>query len=74
MIVDPADSFCDVTVCYATQGDVVYYFDDDHMSVAGAGVIAAAILRILGFPEERYVGAVGGRAGDAPVSAARPGR
>ncbi len=49
VVVDPADSFCDATVCYAAQGDVSYYFDDDHMSVAGAAVIAGAILRSLGF-------------------------
>ena len=39
-IVDPADLFCDATVCYAGQRDVSYYFDDDHMSVAGAGIVA----------------------------------
>jgi peptidoglycan/LPS O-acetylase OafA/YrhL len=50
VVVDPADSFCDATVCYAAQGNVSHYFDDDHMSVAGAAVIAGAILRRLGSP------------------------
>jgi hypothetical protein len=51
VVVDPADSFCDATVCYAARGNVSYYFDDDHMSVAGAAVIAGEILRSLGFPQ-----------------------
>jgi hypothetical protein len=52
MIVDPANSFCDEAICYAGQEDVAYYFDDDHMSVAGAGIVADEILRKLGFEEQ----------------------
>jgi peptidoglycan/LPS O-acetylase OafA/YrhL len=62
MIVDPADSFCDEAVCYAAREDISYYFDDDHMSVAGASVVAADILRVLGLQEQLQ------------VSAERPGR
>ena len=50
MIVDPANSFCDEAVCYAGQEEIAYYFDDDHMSVAGAGIVADEILTKLGFP------------------------
>ena len=50
MIVDPANSFCDEAVCYAGQEEIAYYFDDDHMSVAGAGIVADEILSKLGFP------------------------
>jgi peptidoglycan/LPS O-acetylase OafA/YrhL len=48
-IIDPADLFCDQIVCYAAQGDTSYYFDDDHLSVAGAAIVAARILSTLGF-------------------------
>jgi peptidoglycan/LPS O-acetylase OafA/YrhL len=58
VIVDPADLFCDESVCYAAQGDLAYYFDDDHMSVAGAGIVADAILRSLGSQELRVGGAI----------------
>jgi hypothetical protein len=50
MIVDPANSFCDEAVCYAGREEIAYYFDDDHMSVAGAGIVADEILRKLDFP------------------------
>jgi hypothetical protein len=46
-VVDPADLFCDATVCYAGQHSISYYFDDDHMSLAGAGVVADEILSRL---------------------------
>jgi peptidoglycan/LPS O-acetylase OafA/YrhL len=51
VIVDPADSFCDETACYAAREDIAYYFDDDHMSVAGASIVADDILSKLGYPE-----------------------
>ena len=54
MIVDPANSFCDEAVCYAGQEEISYYFDDDHMSVAGAGIVADEILSNLGFPVGSY--------------------
>jgi peptidoglycan/LPS O-acetylase OafA/YrhL len=54
-IVDPADLFCDETLCYAGQHSTSYYYDDDHMSLAGAGVVADAILSKLGFGEQLQV-------------------
>jgi SGNH domain (fused to AT3 domains) len=55
VIVDPADLFCDATVCYAGQHSISYYYDDDHMSLAGAGVVADAILSRLGLQEQLHV-------------------
>ena len=55
VIVDPADLFCDVAVCYAGQHSISYYYDDDHMSLAGAGVVADAILSRLGLQEQLQV-------------------
>ncbi|MGH6917756.1 MAG: SGNH hydrolase domain-containing protein, partial [Geminicoccaceae bacterium] len=87
MIVDPADLFCDETNCYAAREDISYYFDDDHMSVAGASVVADAILSTFGLQEQlARSSAPSRRAGfeamavarpeliDAPVGAERPGR
>ncbi len=35
-ILYPADMLCDVSVCYGARGDTAYYFDDNHLSMAGA--------------------------------------
>jgi hypothetical protein len=43
-IVDPADYFCDLDNCYVGSTNKAYYFDDDHMSVAGASVVAKQVL------------------------------
>jgi hypothetical protein len=43
-IVDPTDLFCDETVCYAARNGVSLYFDDNHMSVAGAQLVAGRVL------------------------------
>lgn len=48
--IDPADSFCDRTTCFAARGGTSYYFDDNHMSIAGAGIIARQILDLLEHP------------------------
>ena len=52
MVVDPADWFCDEAICYAAREDISYYFDDDHMSVAGASIVADAVLSALGLQEQ----------------------
>ena len=44
VIVDPANLFCDATNCYAAKSGMAYYFDDNHMSVAGAGIVANEIV------------------------------
>lgn len=45
-IVDPAGLLCDQHRCHAAGGGTAYYFDDDHLSVAGAAIVAAEVLRL----------------------------
>jgi hypothetical protein len=44
IVVDPTDSFCDGRTCYAARDGVAFYFDDNHMSVAGASVVASRVV------------------------------
>ena len=44
-IVDPAGLLCSQEKCFASRDGVSYYFDDDHLSIAGAQVISREILR-----------------------------
>jgi peptidoglycan/LPS O-acetylase OafA/YrhL len=39
IFVDPIDAYCDKVFCYATSKGIPLYFDDDHPSVLGAGLI-----------------------------------
>ena len=41
---NPADMFCDAVTCYLAQGTKALYFDDDHVSLTGAGIIADQII------------------------------
>ncbi|ABI93463.1 acyltransferase (plasmid) [Roseobacter denitrificans] len=41
---NPADMFCDAVTCYLAQGTKALYFDDDHISLTGAGIIADQII------------------------------
>lgn len=47
VIVDPADLFCDSAYCYAARNGEALYFDDDHMSIAGAEKVTNEIFRLL---------------------------
>jgi len=42
---DPADSFCDATQCYMLHQGQALYFDNNHMSLSGAGVLADEIVQ-----------------------------
>lgn len=44
-IVDPAGLLCTKEKCFASRDGVSYYFDDDHLSIAGARLISREILR-----------------------------
>ena len=46
-IVDPSDYFCDENNCFAGKDGSSYYFDDNHMSVFGASIIARPIFSLL---------------------------
>lgn len=43
-IIDPTDLFCDDQNCLAAQEGAAYYFDNNHMSVAGAQKVARKII------------------------------
>jgi peptidoglycan/LPS O-acetylase OafA/YrhL len=44
-VIDPANLFCDVSECLAVISGTALYFDDHHMSVAGATIVAREVLR-----------------------------
>lgn len=44
-IIDPTNIFCDSIRCLAAKNGVAYYFDDDHMSVAGARLVVDEIVK-----------------------------
>jgi hypothetical protein len=53
LIIDPATAFCAGARCLAGQGGVSYYFDANHMSVAGAGKVARMMIdRVLNHGED----------------------
>lgn len=44
ILIDPAELFCDAETCRVSQGDTFFYFDENHLSLAGMDRVAAAIL------------------------------
>ncbi len=59
-IINPAEFFCNQMTCAAVRNNIALYRDDQHMSVAGAEVIAAEIIRrTLGSPGRQTLGAAG---------------
>lgn len=50
---DPAATFCDETDCYLSYAGKALYFDDDHMSVTGARLIAEQIATAAKLPPAR---------------------
>lgn len=46
-VVDLANYFCDFSMCFAVRNGVALYFDDDHMSVSGARLVAKYIIQYL---------------------------
>ena len=47
VVVNPADYFCTDVNCLVASNGQAWYFDDDHMSIAGATIVAEALLPIL---------------------------
>jgi hypothetical protein len=45
-IIDPTDLFCNQENCFAARGGIAYYFDDNHMSVDGASLVADEIIEM----------------------------
>lgn len=44
-VIDPAAMLCDAKTCYATRDGVALYFDDDHLSLFGAKLVAAEVVK-----------------------------
>jgi len=42
-IIDPADTFCDAVTCWAGRDGIALYSDDNHVTLAGAALIAEEI-------------------------------
>ena len=45
IIVDPAKFFCNETHCFAANIGISYYFDNNHMSIAGARLVTNEIIK-----------------------------
>jgi peptidoglycan/LPS O-acetylase OafA/YrhL len=43
LVYDPLDLFCDASKCYAMRNGVMFYRDDDHISVAGANAVVSGL-------------------------------
>ena len=44
VVIDPAKLFCDEKICHVIENGTSFYFDDNHISIAGADRIAAFVL------------------------------
>lgn len=47
-VVDPTGIFCDEIQCYAGDGGIAYYYDDNHISMYGARFVAERVVDVLG--------------------------
>lgn len=46
-VFDPSTALCDALNCYATRAGVSMYFDDNHLSVSGASLVAHELLNAM---------------------------
>ncbi len=49
VVLDTTPLVCDDTTCFAGKDGLSFYFDNHHMSVDGARIVAKALLPLLGF-------------------------
>lgn len=47
ILIDPRDTFCDASFCFAVRNGKALYFDDQHVSLSGAKLIVGQILSRL---------------------------
>ena len=47
IVINPTDHFCRGDICYAVLDGKALYFDDDHMSLDGAALIAENIIELI---------------------------
>lgn len=69
-VIDPADLFCDQQNCAAIKDGSALYFDEHHMSLAAAGLVADRIMPLLPDPPSNWVR----QTPSQPVEPARPGQ
>ncbi len=46
LVIDPEHFLCDKLNCFAAKNGITYYFDDNHLSLEGADLIAKEIVRL----------------------------
>lgn len=46
-VYDPAEQFCDARDCYVVKDGLALFFDDDHMSVGAAELVAREVAQLL---------------------------
>jgi peptidoglycan/LPS O-acetylase OafA/YrhL len=51
-IIDPADDFCDGSVCYNSVKGEMLYFDDSHPSLYGAHLVAKRVMDVISLAEK----------------------
>ena len=44
VVINPVEYYCENDECLVANDGIAYYFDDDHMSIGGANIIAKALL------------------------------
>jgi peptidoglycan/LPS O-acetylase OafA/YrhL len=47
VMIDPSDLLCDRVNCFAAANGVAFYFDDDHLSVEGAKLVAKEVIKVI---------------------------
>lgn len=56
LVIDPTDLLCDRNACYVTRDGVALYFDDNHLGLPGAAIVASEILRDLALDGAKRLG------------------
>lgn len=55
IVIDPRPLFCDDLSCYASRGGNALYFDEDHLSIFGASLMADQIIPFLELSERKQI-------------------
>ena len=54
IVINPTDHFCRGDICYAVLDGKALYFDDDHMSLDGAALIAENIIELIPYKSDHF--------------------
>lgn len=55
VVVDPIVQFCDQSNCYASKNGKAIYFDEDHLSVYGAGLLVEQFMPVFALTDQHKV-------------------